>query len=426
MSNAVDSITVKGRNVTSADVEAAIAECDAMGQAAFLSHYGFRPSQTYWLRGPKTHRPYPSKAILAVAARCTRKHGYTGQFFGGAAHTVNSLNRLGFQVRDGNAPVRSAGVDALREAAIAAGFNDPAPEWKNLPTTPVAAFASGSNTAKVIRATAAARMDVGVAADEVRAASEAELVKLAGTDVQVFVDSGAFGEVKFPGGVPTVVKPINDDAWQKRLGLYQRLGNALGEQAWVVAPDQVGSQEVTLERLERYRSQLAEIADTGATVMVVAQRGVLTQAEFYRKAVKVAGLEGRSNVIPALPCKSAATSPAEAAAFVADLKPDHVHCLGLGPTNQKIRHYMAAFAGTETSVSLDACWIKANAGKANPEKRRKERRYTKAQRFAAAALDAAGKVVDLALKLEVAMLLCLGAPLPTLVAAGQQFTLFAA
>ena len=114
--------------------------------------------------------------------------------------------------------------------------------------------------------------------------------------------------------------------------------------------------------------------------------------------------------IPALPCKKAATSPSEAAAFVADLKPDHVHCLGLGPTNPKIVAYMAAFAGTATSVSLDSCWITANTGKGS--EKAKERRYTKAQRIAGKVLAALG-ISSLALKLEVALACCLGAPLRT-------------
>jgi len=463
------SIKVKGNTVTRSDVLAAMAECDEMGETAFLRHYGFGRSQKFWLRGNKTHRPYPSKAILAVAARCTKVHGYKGQFFGGVAHTVAQLRQLGFEFRIGSQPVRTIGIDELRKQAIEL---DPefaiVPEWEKLSTTgvtPVAVFASGTNTAKTIRGMAAVRMDVGVAAPHISRvcadckklkgkkkvvacshSNEAALKALKGTDVCVFCDSGAFSEVvfetlckgkgsqnqtpkwkkgshKYPKGSkhckfcgkhkdenasgPRVVKPITDAKWQEILDLYERLGNALGEQLWVVAPDQVGSQEVTLERLARYSNRLQTIADTGAIVMVVAQKGKLSQAKFFKAALKAAGLNGRSNVVSALPCKKAATSAGELKTFVETLKPEHVHCLGLGPTNPQVASYLDAFEGKSTTVSLDSCWIAANTGKQG-----KGRPYTNAQAVAGEVLAPLGKGDDLELKLELALLLCLGAPLP--------------
>lgn len=428
------SVKFSGKNVTRAAVEAAMAECDAMGMDAFLDHYGFGRSRRYWLRGERSHRAYPSKAILCVAAGLTKRHGVSNQrVFGGIAATVKVLNQLGFEVREGDQPIRSAGVDALREAAVAAGFSDPAPEWKNVPVTPAAVFASGSNRVGEIRGMAAARMDIGVAAPHVSAKSERELLKLAGTDVQVFVDSGAFSEVKWNAErlCMDVVKPITDAEWRDRLALYKRLADGLGEQVWLVAPDQVGSQEVTLERLARYRAELAELADTGCVIMVVAQKGAMTQAAFYAAALEAAGLTGRENVVPALPCKKAATTAAEVEAFVREVQPAHVHLLGKGPTARDVARYLAVFAadGIETSVSLDSCWITANVGRKG-----KVRRYTAAQDYAGRVLAAAGRIAsavskaaaDVALKLELALLLCLGAPLPTLTKPGQQFTLWAA
>jgi len=433
MSEQVESIVVKGNVVTAADVRRAMNECDRMGEAAFLKHYGFGRSAKYWLRGNRSHRPYPSKAILAVAARCTKRHGYEGQFFGGVQHTVAQLRRLGFEFRVGDKPVRTVSLDELREKAVAL---DPrfvyVPEWDKLSktgVTPVAVFASGTNTAATIKGMASVRFDIGVAAPHISRvckvcrskkggrkkvcehSNESTLLALAGTDVQVFVDSGAFSEVKFNEEKLgfDVVKPITDAKWNKILDLYKRLGEGLAEQAWVVAPDQVGSQEVTLERLERYADRLAEIADTGAVVMIVAQKGALSQADFFRAALKASGLEGRSNVVAAAPCKKAATSPAELADFVRDLAPEHVHCLGLGPTNPKIDAYMEAFVGSKTTVSLDSCWITANVGKAKGKTKAKP--YTRAQELAVLVLEQAGLEVTVERKVELAMLLCLGSPL---------------
>jgi hypothetical protein len=267
-------------------------------------------------------------------------------------------------------------------------------------------------------------MDVGVAAPHVTATSEAELVKLAGTDVQVFVDSGAFSEVEFSpevGGF-VVADEITDAEWLERLALYQRLGAALGSQAWLVAPDQVGSQEITLARLTRYAPQLAQLAATGARIMVVAQKGALSQADFYAAAVEAAGLTGKANVVAGLPCKKAATSALEVAQFVLGSKAEHVHLLGKGPQANDVCDYLAAFAldGVTASVSLDSCWITANAGKSNG-KGGGARRYTKAQAVAGKVLAAAGRIAtavsklagDVVLRLELALKLCLGAPEPT-------------
>lgn len=415
-----ESVVVKGRTVTAEAVRKAMDLCDRMGMEAFLKAHGYGEAARYWLRGATHNRRYPTKAILGVAAGLRSE-----DFFGGAAHTVASLQRLGFEVREGEEPVGAVGLDALREEAVAQGFDDPAPDWDNLPVTPTAVFASGSNRPGEIRGLARVGMDVGVAATYVTDATEEELVKLAGTDVQVFVDSGAFSEVEFSPEVMGFVKvePITDAQWEERLALYQRLGAALGSQAWLVAPDRVGSQEETIERLTRWAPKLQEIARTGARLMVVAQKGAKSQADFFRAAVEAAGLAGLATVVAGLPCKKAATTAEEVGAFVRDAGVSHVHLLGKGPNGNDVHDYLAPFAaeGVETSVSLDACWITANAGKTNG-RGKGERRYTKAQRFAAGVLAGAGRIAsavskvaqDVALKLELAFMLCLGAPIPTL------------
>ena len=139
----------------------------------------------------------------------------------------------------------------------------------------------------------------------------------------------------------------------------------------------------------------------------------------------------RANVVPALPCKKAATTAEEVEAFVREVRPAHVHLLGKGPTARDIAAYLKVFSSddVQTSYSLDSCWITANVGRKG-----KRRRYTAAQDYAVEVLYAAGRIAsrasraaaDVALKLELALLLCLGAPVPSLVKAGQQFTLWAA
>ena len=68
-------------------------------------------------------------------------------------------------------------------------------------------FASGSNHAGEIQALDSVDHSIGVTAPKLNEAA-IQAVE-ASTDVPVFLDSGAFGEVEFPAGVPTVVKPIS-------------------------------------------------------------------------------------------------------------------------------------------------------------------------------------------------------------------------
>jgi hypothetical protein len=394
------SVTLRGREVTRQDVLEAITTHDAEGKAAFLSSRGYRDSVRYHLR--HDGRSYPSKAILGAAAGLD-----SSEFFGGARETVALLAKLGFHVRNSETGEveDEVGLDAIRSKMVAEGFNDPAPEWPTLPVAPSAYFASGSNRPGEIRGLSKVGADIGVAAPELGTAAEAELHKLAGTDVLVFVDSGAFSEVKFntDRGAFEVVREITDADWLKRLDLYRRLATSLGSQLFCVAPDQVGSQAVTLQRLARYAPQVRELHELGARVLVAVQKGELSQVEFARRVDEILGFD---SWVAALPCKKAATSPDEVDRFLADRRPAHIHLLGLGIRNRKADAYLAPFVNSSTSVSLDSCWIAANVGRGKS----RPRRYTSARDFAEIVLRALG-LFSGRLKNEAAIFACLAAPL---------------
>lgn len=193
--------------VDRAAVLEAIRECDRVGMHAFLETHGYRPSLRYQLR--HKGRSYPSKAVLGVAAGLE-----SSEFFGGAAVVVRHLLRLGFQVREGRRVVTELGLLELARAERGGGpdvFGLP-----ELPAEPAAWFASGSNRAGEIRGLGIVGQDVGVAAPEIlgRAPAEAALLELAGSDVQVFVDSGAFSEVEFTA----------QGAFERHTGYDEKLG----------------------------------------------------------------------------------------------------------------------------------------------------------------------------------------------------------
>lgn len=225
---------------------------------------------------------------------------------------------------------------------------------------PVVHYASGSNRPAEIRGLADAGHPIGVAADQVTANAERALVELAGRGVPVFVDSGAFSEVDFSGGTPRVVAPITDAAWRERLGLYERIGRALGPAASVVAPDRVGDQDETLQRLRRYRPELERIAATGATVLVPLQRGRRSLATFH---AAVADVLGAVPWAPALPFKKEATSPEDARAYVAAVRPRRLHLLGIGLGNPRTDGLIRSLRETApVQITVDSNKIRASTG----------------------------------------------------------------
>ncbi len=331
--------------VTRDAVLEAIGECDRIGMHAFLEKHGYRPSAKYQLR--YKGKSYPSKAILGVAAGMISQ-----EFFGGAAVVVRHLTRLGFQVREGRRTVTALGLLQLAKSADREGYET----WTQpeLPVEPSSYFASGSNRDAEIRGMASVGQDVGVAAPDLHVSGLEELLRLNGSDIQVFVDSGAFQEF-------TKKRPITHEGWLKRLAIYKRIATVLQDQAWLVLPDKVGSQGETLARMERYKPLIQELAKTGARLLAPIQKGDKMQAEFAVEVDRV--LEG-IDWLPALPCRAAATTADELGAFLR-ARPDtkHVHLLGLGPNRKKrgvedsCVAYLEHVKAAGCSVSLDSMWI---------------------------------------------------------------------
>jgi len=159
------------------------------------------------------------------------------------------------------------------------------------------------------------------------------------------IDNGAFSEVVFIDEGPRIVSPVTDQEWRRRLRLCVRLASSLREKAFVVAPDQVGSQQETLRRLSRYRSELAIIANVGSILLLPLQVGPTSHAEFYEAAMLVAGVP----LTPAMPMRKAAMSVADVVKFIEHVRPPHIHLLGIGVDNRRapkllraIEHYSAA------------------------------------------------------------------------------------
>jgi hypothetical protein len=245
-------------------------------------------------------------------------------------------------------------------------------------------FASGSNLPGEIRGLAEINHPLGVAVQEMSELGLKELELLAGTGLRVFVDSGAFSEVSFtkdcpegrltkkgkPVQVPCApyVKPgdeITADEWDKRLATYRRLAKALGSQLYVVAPDRVGCQQTTLERLETYRDEVQALAALGANVLLPLQRGEMNPAEFLAFAKEVTGLD--DELVPAFPMKKGATPADVVADFVKTEQPRRLHLLGLGANNDAAAPLAARLYELCPALDLllDSVLIRSLAGRNN-------------------------------------------------------------
>jgi hypothetical protein len=205
-------------------------------------------------------------------------------------------------------------------------------------------FASGSNRAGDIQGFHRVNIDIGIAAQEVVSRrggileAERELYKLKGTGRRVFIDSGAYSEVDFPGGVPTVVAPITHQEWELRLDLYERLAEVLGEQLYPVAPDKVAFQEDTLDRLKIYRHRIRRLHEYGANIIVPHQKGKASMETFHELAIDILGF---SDFIVGFPMKKDATKVEDIAVFCDIMCPQRVHLLGIGPKSQGKLFYQA-------------------------------------------------------------------------------------
>lgn len=239
-------------------------------------------------------------------------------------------------------------------------------------------FPSGSNQAGQIAGFRELGFNVGVAANELKTGGEAELARFCETGALVFVDSGAFGEVAFPADGPPVTKTlpngksalITDAEWDKRIGLCERLAPVLGGQLYVVAPDRVGDQVATLERLGRYAGRMRAIAAHGCRVIVPLQRGAMTAIEFDRAVSKVLGID----FVRGIPLKNAATTWESFCELAAYLPAGAaVHLLGKGPGAQAVRDAEGrardfdAFCGElgHLEVTCDSVAIRRLVGRTN-------------------------------------------------------------
>jgi hypothetical protein len=219
-------------------------------------------------------------------------------------------------------------------------------------------FASGSNQPGEILGFSDCGIDFGIAVHELRGDALQQIIR---TDVKVFVDSGAFSEVDFNEDGPYVVKPITDKEWDKRLKVYERIAQELGDRAYLTAPDQVAFQSETLDRLSRYRDRLVAMAELGANIIVPYQKGWRSLVHVH----DICSIMLPFDYIVGIPMKKDATSVEEIVTLLEHRRIDRLHLLGIGPRSKKWSSVIepVIMASPLTDVFCDSVLLKSISGR---------------------------------------------------------------
>ena len=223
-------------------------------------------------------------------------------------------------------------------------------------------YASGSNAVGWINALEERGYGIGVAAPKV--SPNAVRAMLGTKRSPIFVDSGAYSEMKFPKNKPPeVVKPMGPKAWAKVFKVYEALA-PLGPRVSVVAPDRVADQRVTLERMRSFRDRYQALVKRNVRVLVPLQKGRVSLKRFHHAAAEALGASPES-IIPAIPMKKDTTSDADLKRWAEVMKPRQVHLLGIGPRSHRaprvVKLLREASPGIE--IRLDSAVVPAAVGR---------------------------------------------------------------
>jgi hypothetical protein len=232
-------------------------------------------------------------------------------------------------------------------------------------------FCSGVNSPGEVNGLALSGRSIGITCTEIRAGLLEELELFAGGGLEVFVDSGAFSEVKFSAAGRTVVAPITAADWLERFEVYRFVAAAFRSRAFIVAPDAVGDQLETLARMERWGHVMRGLAlHYGARVIVPVQKGELEPIEFLTRALLALRLP-KDQIVIGIPSKKSATTPVELRTLAAELAANGVtapfHLLGMGPKSKGWEPMRAAIRASmpEVAIYSDAVGVRGEVGRTN-------------------------------------------------------------
>jgi hypothetical protein len=242
-------------------------------------------------------------------------------------------------------------------------------------------FHSGINDKGEVRGLLMSGQNLGITANNMRPGMLRELSICRYGFTRLFVDSGAFSEVSRTN-VFKVVKPITHESWRERFRVYRWAAATLRRRAYLVAPDRVANQEVTLERMMTYALDIAFCAGFGAHIIIPVQKGSTPMGRFFTQAKAILGVRD-DQAVAGIPMMKDATSPEELREFAETLPwfGAKVHLLGIGPRakNNRFRIAIDAIRSVRPNceITSDSALVKGVVGRGGTKAKEREARTGK-------------------------------------------------
>lgn len=223
-------------------------------------------------------------------------------------------------------------------------------------------FASGSSRVPDFNGIAIAGWHPGVTLGDAKQPEEYKILE----NTHVFVDTGAFSEVNKD---LELTNPISPKEWSHRMDEHSVWAARLGRKAYLVAPDRVGDQDYSFQRLTENVGYMRHWLKLDANVLVPLPKGRLPIRQYWDNTLDLVGttftLGPSPNLIPALPMKKNAISVEECIAFLNQVRPPRIHLLGVGIRSHKLPPILKAISEYTpyTQLSCDSCLIRSMSGK---------------------------------------------------------------
>jgi hypothetical protein len=214
------------------------------------------------------------------------------------------------------------------------------------------AFRSGMSRSKDFWGAASAGVAIGVVAAELSTSLRLiGLPRFLRDGGKVFIDSGAFAEVK-SGVSPNF--PVVLSLYESLVDAADCYGFAMS-QVYAVAPDKVGDQAETLLRLARFSDRLKSLIETGCNVIVPIQRGTLPATAMLDRVAKILGTR---SFVAGVPANKEALSLYECA----QLRHHAFHILGRVQLDDTQASRLHALSGgnPNAAITADANWLRSH------------------------------------------------------------------
>lgn len=297
-----------------------------------------------------------------------------------AERRASKLDRHAHELRKASQSGNPSNVDQT----IALAIDDLGQFWRE----PIY-YRSGLHSPARIRALCRQQIPLGVTAST---ASTNGLDTISGygrCGSGVFFDSGAFEESSFDeSGRPYVKTPMTEQDWARVFDRYEAMASAINDRLVIVAPDKLGDQQGSLERLARWGVRLFDVRTEGAHILVPLVKDAtgwskaMGLADYERKALEAidthlaqqgvsfaqSDANGEPWHIPAIPVKKNATTLFELVQYMLSRHqpPAAMHLLGKGPWRHNGAPQMLAAISLlwpRCIVSMDSCWVRLKTGR---------------------------------------------------------------